>query len=114
MSIIFSNVNIFGEMNTTYALIIAIIIILLFIGWRRWSRSQKMAATTVVAVPVSVAPAAATTTPATSSERFNPKYDRTFSQSITDRQMDKMKDQKGYTVDDYALGDLLYQRESNK
>jgi hypothetical protein len=43
---------------------------------------------------------------------FDPKYDRTFHQSVLDHQSDKMKDQKGYTVDDYLLGDLLYQRHS--
>lgn len=45
-------------------------------------------------------------------ERFNPRYDRSFSQSITDKESDKMKDQAGYTVDDYLLADLLSKRHN--
>lgn len=48
--------------------------------------------------------------PSTSTEHFDPTYDRTFSQSLLDHQMDRTQDQKGYTVDDYMLGDLLYKR----
>ena len=43
---------------------------------------------------------------------FNPRFDRTFTQSAYDRQLDYMKDQRGMTSDDYSLGDLIHQNHS--
>jgi hypothetical protein len=40
---------------------------------------------------------------------YNPTYDRSFHQSMYDKLSDKTKNQLGMTVDDYLLGDLLYQ-----
>ena len=70
---------------------------------------QGASSVTVGASIIPTPPPAATAKAEYLNPGFDPRHDRTNTQTEYDKQLDYMKDQKGNTVDDYMLGDLLFQ-----
>jgi hypothetical protein len=91
-----------------YIVLALVVILIILLAWMYYYNPPYYAkAHAYLPYITPAAPAAPAAPASTSAERFNPKYDRTFHQSTYDTLLDKTKDSKGLTVDDYALADLL-------
>jgi hypothetical protein len=92
---------------------VVLLICMLVIFWAAYNFFIVLPAEMSKPMVVATTPIVATVKKEHLDPGYNPKYDRNFHTSVLDREMDKMRDQYGYTADDYALGKLLYKNHSN-